>query len=553
MTTNTDGRSGDNEAVSDSDRYAALLAGGDPSAPKALGELVARLVAAGRLPAAGGLRSGSAPGGTVTGLAYDSRDVAPGNLFFAVPGDHVDGHDFVAQAARRGALAAVVEHPVAGTDVPQLVVDRSLGALAVAATWWWDDPSAGLGVIGVTGTDGKTSTSRLCGSVLDAAGIRAGIVSTIGGRIGGVDERRPPHVTTPQAPELQRALAAIRAAGDPAAVVETTSHGLALGRVDGVRYDVAILTNVTHEHLEFHGSWEAYRDAKRSLFTRLAVTDANPPKPRPGWPRTAILNADDPSFELFAETTRAAEARVVTYGRAAGADLRLLDVADDGRRLRVTWDGPSGRRAAALQLAGRFNAYNALAAAGLGVAIGLDPDAVTAGLEGLRHVAGRMQRVELGQPFGVVIDYAHTPTSLGLVLDELAPVARARGGALIAVFGSGGERDVEKRPMMGRVAAERCRLVIATNEDPRNEDPNLILEQIAAGAEAAGAVRGRSLELILDRTEAVATAIRAARPGDVVLLAGKGHEHNILVADGGEIPWDERAAAETAIRALGFG
>lgn len=528
--------------------YRRLLAAGEPSHSKPLAELLTRLEAAGRVRDASGAPARAA---AVRGLAYDSRAVEPGGLFFAVPGDHVDGHEFVAQAAARGALAAVVEHRVAG-DLPQLVVDRSGLALAVAACWWYGDPSADIGVVGITGTDGKTSTARLAGAVFETAGLRAGIVSTVGGRIGGVEERRPPHVTTPQAPELQRALAAIRAAGDPVAVVETTSHGLALGRVDGVRYDVAILTNVTHEHLDFHGTWETYRDAKRSLFSRLAVDVANPAKPRPGWPRTGILNADDPSASLFAETTRAAGAAVLTYGRADSADLRLVDVQDDGRRLHVTWDGPDGRQQAALQLAGRFNAYNALAVAALGVVLELDPKAVIAGLEGLTHVPGRMQRVELGQPFGVVIDYAHTPTSLGLVLDELAPVAEARGGSLIAVFGSGGERDVAKRPAMGRIAAERARLVIATNEDPRDEDAMRILEAIAAGAEAAGAKRGETLQLILDRHAAVAAAIEAAEPGDIVLLAGKGHEHNILIEDGGEIPWDERAAAEDALRSRGY-
>jgi UDP-N-acetylmuramoyl-L-alanyl-D-glutamate--2,6-diaminopimelate ligase len=537
-------------AAPDRSAYDRLLAAGDATGTRPLGELVDRLVAAGRLRR--DLAAATPAGAEVTGLAYDSREVRPGSVFFAIPGDHVDGHDYVARAAARGAIAAVVQQLVEAA-IPQLVVDRSLAALAAASCWWFGDPSAALGIVGVTGTDGKTSTSRLCGAVLDAAGLPAGIVSTVGGRIGGIDETRPPHVTTPQPPELQRALAAIRAVGDPVAVVETTSHGLALGRIDGVRYDVAILTNVTHEHLDFHGTWEAYRDAKRSLFARLAVTDANPAKPVPGWPRTGILNIDDPSAALFADTTRDAGARVLTYGRDPHADLRLLDVTDDGRRLHVTWDGPSGRRRAALQLAGRFNAYNALAAAALGEAIGLDPEAVVRGVEGLPHVAGRMQRVELGQAFGVVIDYAHTPTALALVLDELAPVAKARGGELIVVFGSGGERDRDKRPMMGRVAAERCRLVIATDEDPRNEDAQGILEDIAAGAEAAGAVRGEGLELILDRHEAVATAIRAARPGDVVLLAGKGHEHNILIADGGEMPWDERAAAEDALRGLGYG
>jgi UDP-N-acetylmuramoyl-L-alanyl-D-glutamate--2,6-diaminopimelate ligase len=533
------------------DGYRSRLARADPAGVRPLGELLRRLEASG-LPAQGTGWSGAEIADlAVAGIAYDSRTVRRGDLFVAIPGDHADGHDFVRDAAARGALAALVERRVEAA-LPQLVVGRSAAALAVAACWWYGDPSADLGVVGVTGTDGKTSTTHLAAAVLDATGWPAGIVSTVGGRIGGIDETKPSHVTTPQAPDLQRALAAMRVAGDRAAVVETTSHGLALGRVDGVRYDVAILTNLTHEHLEFHGSWEAYRDAKRSLFARLAVGEANPAKPSPGWPRTGILNADDPSFELFAETTRAAGARVLSYGRSRGADLRLRRVRDDGRRLRLSWDGPNGRRRVALRLAGRFNALNALAAAALGVTLDLDPEAVTAGLEGPTRVPGRMERVELGQPFGVVIDYAHSPNALATALDELAPAARARGGALIAVFGSGGERDLAKRPMMGRVAAERCRLVIATDEDPRDEDPMAIIEAIAGGAEAAGAVRGESLLLIRDRHEAVAAAIRAARPGDVVLLAGKGHEHNILLAHGAEIAWDERAAAVDALATLGY-
>lgn len=533
--------------------YASLLRAGEPGGSKPLTGLIERLRADGRLGqvlGAGGAGAGARA--AITGLAHDSRDVRAGSLFVAIPGDHVDGHAFVAQAAAAGAAAAIVEHPV-DAPIPQLVVDRSLLALATAAAWWYEDPSAALGIVGITGTDGKTSTSRLTAAVLEAGGWRSGIVSTIGGRIGGVDETRPPHATTPQGDDLQRALAAMRAAGDRAAVVETTSHGLALGRVNGVRYDVAAFTNLTHEHLEFHGTFEAYREAKRSLFSRLAMSEANPAKPSPGWPRTAVINLDDPTGPLFAETARAAGARLLSYGRGRGLDLRLVRVRDDGRRLHVTWDGPAGRQRVALQLAGRFNAYNALAAAGIGFAIGLDPAAIVGGLEGLSHVAGRMQRVELGQPFGIVIDYAHTPNSLALVLDELAPVAKARRGELIALFGSGGERDREKRPMMGRVAAERARLVIATDEDPRNEDPMAIIEAIAQGAEAAGAIRGRSVLLIRDRHEAVREAIRAARPGDVVLLAGKGHEHNILVANGGETPWDERAAAEAALRELGYG
>jgi len=534
--------------VGDADRaYRERLAAGDPAGTRPLAELVARLAAAGLL--------ASAPNGQggveIAGLAYDSRHVTPGGLFVAVPGEHVDGHDFVAEAASRGAAAAIVEQPVEA-PIPQLVVGRSLAALAVAATWWYGEPSAELGVVGITGTDGKTSTARLTAAVLEAAGWQTGIVSTIGGRIGAVDELRPPHATTPQAPELQRALRAMVAAGDRAAVVESTSHGLAQGRVNGVRYDIAVFTNLSHEHLDFHGTFEAYLAAKRSLFERLAVGRDNPAKAVPGWPRTGVVNIDDPAAAAFVEAARAAGARLVTYGKDPAADLRLVDVADDGRRLHVAWAGPGGRQVAALQLAGRFNAYNALAAAGVGEAIGLEPAAVIAGLEALSHVPGRMQRVDLGQPFGVVIDYAHSPNALANVLDELAPAAKSNGGELIAVFGSAGERDADKRPMMGRIAAERCRLVIATDEDPRNEDALAILEAIADGAEAAGAVRGRSVLMIEDRREAIGAAFRAARPGDVVLLAGKGHENTILLANGRAIPWDERGAAVDALRDLGY-
>jgi len=528
--------------------YHDRLEAGEPIGTKPLGALLARLAAEGRAVDSPD-RADAIP---VAGVAFDSRLVARSGLFVAVPGEHVDGHDFIRDAAARGAAGAIVERRV-DAPIPQVVVDRSPLALAVAAAWWYGDPSAELGVVGVTGTDGKTSTTRLTASVLEAGGWPTGIVSTVGGRIGGTDEARPPHATTPQAPDLQKALRAMVVAGDRAAVVETTSHGLALGRVNGVRYDVAVFTNLSHEHLELHGTFEAYLAAKRSLFERLAVDARNPGKPVPGWPRTGIVNVDDPAAGAFADATRAAGARLLTYGRDASADLRLLDVRDDGQRLHVEWDGPEGTRAAALQLAGSFNAVNALAAAAVGTAIELDPHAVTAGLEALRHVPGRMQRVDLGQPFGVVIDYAHSPKSLQLVLDELAPAARARGGALIAVFGSGGERDREKRPMMGRIAAERSRLVVATDEDPRDEDPLAIIEAIAAGAESAGAVRGESVLLIQDRREAVRAAIRAAQPGDVVVLAGKGHEHNILVAGGGEIPWDEREAAVDALRELGYG
>jgi UDP-N-acetylmuramoyl-L-alanyl-D-glutamate--2,6-diaminopimelate ligase len=342
-------------------------------------------------------------------------------------------------------------------------------------------------------------------------------------------------------------------AGNDIAVVETTSHGLAADRVRGIAYDVAILTNLTHEHLEFHGSWEAYRDAKLSLFERLAAGPANPTKTWDGreLPKAAIVNADDPNAGAFVGVAQEAGAHVVTYGTDPAADVRATHVEEDDRGLRIGIDGVTGQATLELRLTGRFNVHNALAVVALGEVLGLDADAVRAGLAGMRGVPGRMERLDAGQPFGIVIDYAHSPASLEKVLGLLAPLAAARGGEVIAVFGSAGERDVEKRRMMGRIAGERARLVVATNEDPRGEDPAAILDEIARGAEDAGRARDRDLLLIEDRPAAIAAAFERARPGDIVLLAGKGHEQSII-GPAGPVPYDERTAALDALAAMGF-
>jgi UDP-N-acetylmuramoyl-L-alanyl-D-glutamate--2,6-diaminopimelate ligase len=529
-----------------------LLAAAEPADPAPLRGLVERLEAEGRLRGAreGGRAIGPAGVGRVLvrGVASDSRAVRSGAVFVAVPGAHVDGHDFVAAAAEAGAAAALVERPVEGVGLPQLVVERTQPALATAASWWYGDPSRELAVVGITGTDGKTTTSFLAVAALEAAGLATGLMGTVDTKIGSTRESNDEHATTPEAPRLQAALRAMIAAGDAAAVVETTSHGLALERVGGIAYDAAILTNLTHEHLEFHGTWEAYRDAKLSLFERLAVGPANPAK---GRPKIAVVNADDPSAGLFAGVGQEAGAQVITYGTDPAADVRAVRVEEDARRLRIDLVAPSGESRIELRLAGRFNVHNALAVVALGAAWGLDPAAVRSGLESVEVVPGRMERIEAGQPFGVVVDYAHSPASLEGVLELLAPLAAARGGELIAVFGSAGERDVAKRPMMGRIAGRRCRLVVVTDEDPRGEDREAILEEIATGAEAAGKRRGHDLLLIPDRAAAIEAAFERARPGDVVLLAGKGHESAILYATG-PLPWNERDAALAALAALGY-
>ncbi len=537
----------------------ALLAAAEPPGSKPLGGLVTRLAATGRLRAvrapSGGEQVDDLP---VAGIAYDSRRVVRGGCFVAVPGHHVDGHAFLPTAIGTGAAVLVVERPLdtasAGPAI-QLVVDSSQRALATVAAWWFEDPAADLGIIGITGTDGKTTTAGLAVAALEAAGVRTGLVSTAEQKVGSLRAGALTHVTTPEAPELQLALRAIGMAGDVAAVVESTSHGLALERVGEIPYDAAIFTNLSHEHLEFHGTFEAYRDAKVSLFARLAAGPAGRPKPSslPGgrpWPRGGIVNADDPNAAPFAEATRRAGARLLTFGLSTPADVRALEVVEDRAGLRARVRTPRGEHDLLLRLVGRFNVSNALAVVALGELLELDPAAVRAGLEAFPGVRGRMERVDRGQPFAVVVDYAHTPASLATALDVLAPRV-GPGGGLIAVFGSAGERDVAKRAIQGRVAGERCRLVVATDEDPRGEDPLVILEQIAAGAVAAGKRRGEDLLLIPDRRAAIDEALALARPGDVVLLAGKGHETEILYADHAR-PWDERSVVEELLAERGF-
>ncbi len=536
---------------------AELIAAAEPTDAKPLGGLIERLEGERRLRGAreGGRAIG--PAGLaaveVRGVAFDSRQTRPGALFVAIAGEHADGHDFLPDVARVGAAAAIVEWPVDTVDLAQLVVEESQTALATAAAWWYSDPSRELGIVGITGTDGKTTTSFLAVAALEASGVPSGLVGTVETKIGAVREANREHATTPEAPVLQAAMRAMVAAGDRAAIVETTSHGLALERVAGIAYDVAIVTNLSHEHLDVHGTWEAYRDAKLGLFERLRPGPSNPTKAPTGgrWPKSAIVNLDDPSAGLFAGVAQEAGARVLTYGTDPAADVRATRVEEHAAGLRIALSAPSGDARLALRLSGRFNVHNALAVVALGEAIGLDPTTVRAGLESVDGVPGRMERVEAGQPFGVVIDYAHSPASLEKVLEWLAPVAAARGGELIAVFGSAGERDTAKRPMMGRIAGERCRLVVVTDEDPRGEDREAILDEIAAGAEEVGKRRDHDLILIADRGAAIEAAFERARPGDVVILAGKGHERSII-GPRGPSPWDEREAALGALVALGY-
>lgn len=471
------------------------------------------------------------PMGEVRGLAYDSRSVERGTLFFAVPGAHQDGHDFVQGAVAAGALAVVVERELPELPVPQIVVDRTRRALADAADAWFGQPSRDLTVIGITGTDGKTTTSFLAAELLRSGGRRPGLIGTVAVDVG--DERLSNHDrnTTPEALELQALLARMVKAGNDSVVLEATSHGLALERTRNCRFEIGVVTTVTSEHLELHGTVENYRAAKARLIEEAPL---------------AILNADDDSFAYFRDRARD---RVLTYAIETDADLRATDLTSHAGGSAFAFVVEGVRHEVRLPMPGRYNVSNALAALAIAHASGVDLAAATEALAHTAGVPGRMERVDAGQPFAVVVDYAHTADSLAKVLQTLRPLTQGR---LLAVFGSAGERDPTKRPAMGAVGARLADITIVTDEDPRLEDPRVINEAIAQGAREAGAVDGETLLVIDDRREAIARAVALARPGDVLVLAGKGHEESIFYGAESH-PWDDRVVAREALAAAGWG
>lgn len=470
----------------------------------------------------------------VRALVYDSRRAGPGALFVAIRGRHVDGHDHVAAALGAGAVAAVVERLPAGAPVGRcLTVADTRTALARLAARFWREPSRHLRVVGVTGTDGKTTTATLLHAALAGAGRRAGSLTTVDFRLGDAVEQNRTRQTTLEAPEVQERLRQMVDAGCTDVALEVTSHALSLHRVDAVRFQGAVFTNVSHEHLDFHGSWRAYFTAKASLLERAATAPDG----------FGVLNLDDArAHSLLAAVPIA---RRLSYSAAGdpAADLRASTVRATAEGTRFVAETPVGRADVALQLPGRWNVENALAALAAGLLVEAPLDRLAFGLGALTGVSGRMERIVRGQPFAVIVDYAHTPASLAKVLGTLRA---ATPGRLIAVFGSAGERDVAKRSSMGAIAAGLADQVVVTSEDPRDEDPEAICEAIVLGAVAAGGERGATVHAIVDRAEAIDFAVRSARPGDTVLLAGKGHEASILVGRTAR-PWNEREAAEAAL------
>lgn len=469
----------------------------------------------------------------IKGIAYDSRRVKDGDLFVAVAGLQVDGHAYVADAVARGAAAVAVEREVSlPRSVPVLRMASTRAGLAEAAAEFYGRPSRRLKVAGITGTDGKTTTTHMAEHVLQASGMVAGAMSTVSFTVSGTEMDNLSGQTTTEAPEVQAWLARMAAANVECAVIETTSHALVQDRVRACDFDVAAFTNVGHDHLDYHATWSDYLEAKARL---IDLTAAGADK---GIEKTAVLNRDDASYERL---SRRPIARLWTYGLTTAADLHPLDLNVSGSGSRFRMRTPAGEVEVTLHVPARFNIYNALCAAGVCLAFGVPLEAVGAGLAGFEGVRGRLEPVDLGQDFRVFIDFAHSAGALASALAELRPFTPGR---LIVVFGSTARSDHD-RPGMGRAAADFSDFFIITTDDPLSEDPVEIAREVQAGAE--GKAPGRDYEIVIDRGAAIRRAIELARPGDCVLLAGKGHERSMRTAKGAE-PWDERAEAEAAIK-----
>jgi UDP-N-acetylmuramoyl-L-alanyl-D-glutamate--2,6-diaminopimelate ligase len=451
----------------------------------------------------------------ITGLAYDDRRVVDGTLFFCVKGFTRDGHDFAPEAIRRGASALVVERPL-GLGVPEVRVASARAAMAPIAARFHGDPTARLEVVGITGTNGKTTTAFLLRELLEADGRQTALLGTVKGIVGGVELEQAR--TTPEAIDLQAGFARMLAEGDRACVMEVSSHALELHRADSIHWAAALFTNLTQDHLDFHPDMEAYFAAKRRLF------EAGPP--------VRVVNVDDAYGRRLAREL----GDVTTIAIDREADLRATDVTMTMSGARFTVGGMRLRS----PLPGRFNVLNVLGAVAVARALGVGDATIERALPNAAPVPGRFQPVDEGQPFAVLVDYAHTPDSLENVLRAARELTRGR---VIVTFGAGGDRDRGKRPLMGAAAAALADEVIVTSDNPRSEDPEAIIAEIVGGIERA------DVRVAADRREAIAQALGLAGDGDVVVIAGKGHEQGQEFADGRKEPFDDVTVAREALRA----
>jgi UDP-N-acetylmuramoyl-L-alanyl-D-glutamate--2,6-diaminopimelate ligase len=489
--------------------------------------------------------AGTAAAAEIGGLAYDSRQVTPGDLFFCVTGYRSDGHDFAAKAVQSGAAALIVERPL-GLGVPEFLVESARSAMAPIAARFYGNPTSELAVIGVTGTNGKTTTAYLARALLEASGTQCGLLGTVKSVVGG--RERGVERTTPEAINLQADFRAMLDSGDRACAMEVSSHALELGRTEQIRFAAAIFTNISRDHLDFHATMEDYFQAKRRLFLPGAGHDRAESAWRP--PRLSIVNVGDAYGRGLAAEIDGA--RTFAVGEPADYSASELRCDFDGCHFTLRTQG--GEREVALPMPGRFNVANALAAlAAVHELAGVDLDVLVAALGRGVRVPGRFEPVDEGQDFAVLVDYAHTPDSLENVLRaarELAGSAGHRRARVICVFGAGGDRDRGKRPLMGEIAARLADIVLVTSDNPRSEDPAEIIAEIMAGAEQAERDRQTpAMRSIADRAEAIAAAVAVAGRGDVLVIAGKGHEQGQEFADGRKVPFDDVTVAREALRA----
>ena len=465
----------------------------------------------------------------VTALAYDNRRVRPGTLFFAVPGFTRDGHDFAPQAAEAGAAAVVVERAV-DVAVPQVRVASVRASMAVAAARFCGDPTASLPVVGITGTNGKTTTAFLVRELLEAAGRPCGLLGTVKAIVGG--EETEVERTTPEAIDLQPVFRAMLDAGDAACAMEASSHALELHRVDGIHFAVALFTNLTQDHLDFHPTMEDYFQAKRRLFAGT-----------PGAPGVRIVNVDDAYGRRLADEFPG----TITFGLESPADYAAVDLRTGLAGSEFTLRTPDGSLEVRSPLPGRFNVLNVLGAVAAARALGVELDVIGRALAGAGRVPGRFEPVDAGQGFAVLVDYAHTPDSLENVLLAARDLVAERGTRVLCVFGCGGDRDRGKRPLMGAISARLADRTIVTSDNPRSEPPERIIAEILTGV---GAQPPGAVESDPDRRRAIARAVELAGAGDVVVIAGKGHEQGQEFAAGRKEPFDDVAVAREALRTV---
>jgi UDP-N-acetylmuramoyl-L-alanyl-D-glutamate--2,6-diaminopimelate ligase len=477
----------------------------------------------------------------VTDLSYRAGDVSAGSLFFCVRGFRADGHEFAPEAVQRGAAALVCERSL-GLGVAELLVEDVRTAMPLLATSFFGDPTRDLDLVGITGTNGKTTTAFLVREILERAGRQTGLLGTVHSVVGGAVEEVVR--TTPESIDLQRTFRRMVDAGDRACVMEVSSHALDLRRVDGSHFDCAVFTNLTQDHLDFHESLEEYFGAKRRLFVGHSTTT----------PRVPVVNVDDAwGCRLLEELAAAGHPNAVTFGLEGEADFAAEDVVLRADGSRFTCKSRNKRVDAKLPLPGLFNVYNALGAVAATSVLGVE---LKTALEAIAHagrVPGRFEPIDEGQQFTVLVDYAHTPDSLASVLETARELLNQAGkGRLLCVFGAGGDRDRDKRPLMGAAARRLADQVVVTSDNPRSEDPQAIIAAIVEGAEQVASEQAAStLEVEPDRRAAIAKMLGLAEPGDIVLIAGKGHEQGQEFEGGRKVPFDDREVAREELRALG--